>query len=87
MSAYASLPASGHHASWTTWDSEHTAHVDLTWENEGWTINCMLGPQRSQVVMRVGAQWHIQQVILFSDLEQPDAAFAAAGASPEEGGG
>ncbi|MEY2762848.1 MAG: hypothetical protein RLZZ43_663, partial [Actinomycetota bacterium] len=60
MSAYASLPASGHHASWTTWDSEHTAHVDLTWENEGWTANCELSLERAQVVIRLSASWMVQ---------------------------
>jgi len=72
MSAYASLPASGHHASWTTWDSEHTAHVDLTWENEGWTANCQLSLERAQVVIRLSASWMVQQFIVFRDLDEPD---------------
>ena len=72
MSAYASLPASGHHASWSTWDSAHVAKVDLVWENEGWTANCELSRERAQVVIRLSASWMVQQFILFRDLDEPD---------------
>lgn len=75
---YRALPSDGLDVAWASPEGETTA--EFRWENEGWTINCMLGPQRSQVVMRVGAQWHIQQVILFRDLEQPDLWLATDGA-------
>jgi len=75
---YRALPSDGLDVVWGSPAGETTA--EFRWENEGWTINCMLGPQRSQVVMRVGAQWHIQQVILFRDLEQPDLWLATDGA-------
>ena len=72
MSNYAPLPASGHRAAWTTWDDAHDAVVDLAWENEGWTANCQLSSERSQVVIRLSASWMVQQVIVFRDLSEPD---------------
>ena len=75
---YRALPSDGLDVTWRRAGGETTA--EFRWENEGWTINCMLGPQRAQVVMRVGAQWHIQQMILFRDLEEPDLWLATDGA-------
>jgi hypothetical protein len=72
MSSYSPLPASGHHVSWTTWDDQHVARVDLAWENEGWTANCQLSRERAQVVVRLSATWMVQQFIVFRDLDEPD---------------
>jgi len=75
---YRALPASGHNATWTVVNADLTdgglAHstVKFRWENEGWTLDCGLGPQRSQVAIRISAQWEFQQVLLFRDLNDPD---------------
>ena len=86
MSNYAPLPASGHRAAWTTWDDAHDAVVDLAWENEGWTANCQLSSERSQVVIRLSASWMVQQVIVFRDLSEPDLWLATDGHGPSAQG-
>ena len=75
---YRALPASGHDVTWTVVNPDladgglpHTT-VKFRWENEGWTLDCGLGPQRSQVAIRISAQWAFQQVLLFRDLDDPD---------------
>ncbi|NDG65847.1 MAG: hypothetical protein EBY23_02815 [Actinobacteria bacterium] len=75
---YRALPASGHDVSWDVANPNLSdggrplSTVKFRWENEGWTLDCGLGPQRSQVAIRVSAQWGIQQVLLFRDLDDPD---------------
>lgn len=75
---YSALPASGHDVSWDVVNpnladgGRPLSTVKFHWENEGWTLDCGLGPQRSQVAIRVSAQWGIQQVLLFRDLDDPD---------------
>ena len=75
---YRALPASGHDVSWDVVNpnladgGRPLSTVKFHWENEGWTLDCGLGPQRSQVAIRVSAQWGIQQVLLFRDLDDPD---------------
>ena len=83
---YRALPASGHDVSWDVVNPNladggrpHST-VKFRWENEGWTLDCGLGPQRSQVAIRVSAQWGIQQVLLFRDLDDPDLWLATDGA-------
>jgi hypothetical protein len=75
---YRALPSDGLDVAWVGPLGDTTA--EFRWENEGWTVNCMLGPQRAQVVMRVGAQWHVQQVIVFRDMDEPDLWLATDGA-------
>jgi hypothetical protein len=69
---YLALPASGHKASWTLADSTHQSHVDLLWENEGWTANGVLGSENAHYVIRMSALWVVQQFLLFRDLDEPD---------------
>ena len=69
---YLALPASGHRASWTLADSTHLSHVDLLWENEGWTANGVLGSENAHYVIRMSALWVVQQFLLFRDLDEPD---------------
>jgi hypothetical protein len=83
---YRALPASGLRVAWNIPNADlrdgglpHTT-AKFGWENEGWTVDCALGPERSQFVMRLSAQWLIQQVILFRDLETPDLWLATDGA-------
>ena len=72
MDNYLPLSASGHRASWTLTDSNHLSHVDLLWENEGWTANGVLGSENAHYVIRMSAMWVVQQFLLFRDLDEPD---------------
>ena len=69
---YSALPASGHRASWTHVVEPHSSHVDLLWENEGWTANGVLGSENAHFVIRMSAMWVVQQFLLFRDMEDPD---------------
>jgi len=69
---YSALPASGHRASWTHVVEPHSSHVDLLWENEGWTANGVLGSENAHFVIRMSAMWVVQQFLLFRDMEEPD---------------
>ena len=83
---YRALPASGLTVAWDIPNADlrdggrPVTTTSFSWENEGWTVDCALGPERSQFVMRLSAQWHVQQVILFRDLEEPDLWLATDGA-------
>jgi hypothetical protein len=69
---YSALPASGHRASWTHVVEPHSSHVDLLWENEGWTANGVLGSENAHFVIRMSAMWVVQQFLLFRDMDEPD---------------
>ena len=72
MENYSPLSSSGHRASWTLADSNHLSHVDLLWENEGWTANGVLGSENAHYVIRMSAMWVVQQFLLFRDMDEPD---------------
>ena len=69
---YSALPASGHRASWKHVVEPHSSHVDLLWENEGWTANGVLGSENAHYVIRMSAMWVVQQFLLFRDMDEPD---------------
>ena len=50
----------------------HVSSVDLTWENEGWTANGTIGADDATFVVRMSAQWVVQQFLLFRDMDEPD---------------
>ena len=50
----------------------HVSSVDLTWENEGWTANGTIGADDATFVVRMSAQWVVQQFLLFRDIDEPD---------------
>ena len=83
---YRALPASGLTVAWDIPNADlrdggrPVTTTSFSWDNEGWTVDTALGPERSQFVMRLSAQWLIQQVILFRDLEMPDLWLATDGA-------
>ena len=75
---FRALPSDGMEV---TWDSPGgSTTTSFRWENEGWTVDCQLESQRAQMVLRVGAQWHVQQAILFRDMDEPDLWLATDGA-------
>jgi hypothetical protein len=72
VSTYTALPASGHTARWSEWDSGDVEITELRWENEGWTINGQVSHERIQYVLRLSATWQVRQFLLFRDLDDPD---------------
>lgn len=69
---YKPLPASGHTVAWNLWDGSPACRVDVRWENEGWTAQIDLVPDRATAVLRLSATWALQQMLLFRDMTEPD---------------
>lgn len=57
---------------WTDWAGSPASHVSLRWENEGWTAEVGLTADDATAVIRLSAQWVIQQMLLFRDMAEPD---------------
>jgi hypothetical protein len=74
MSAWraAAVPASGLRIAWTPWDAAIETVATLRWDNEAWTVECALGAHDVQLVLRLGADWRLQQCLLFRDMPTPD---------------
>ncbi len=53
--------------------------VSLRWENEGWTADGKIASERAHFVLRLSAQWVVQQFLLFRDLDEPDLWLANSG--------
>lgn len=72
MSNYKAPSSSGHSAAWTMWDGSPASEVSLRWENEGWTAELALHADNAVAVLRLSAQWMVQQMLLFRDMPEPD---------------
>lgn len=72
MANYRALPATGHGAAWTSWAGSPASSVALRWENEGWTAEVDLHADDATAVIRLSASWHVQQMLLFRDMNEPD---------------
>ena len=70
----------GHEVRWTRWDGGGEETLTLHWENEGWTAEGVVRDADVHYVVRLSAAWHVQQVLLFRDLEDPDLWIATDGA-------
>lgn len=57
---------------WTGRDGRLASQVSLRWENEGWTAEVNLVADEATAVIRLSAQWVIQQMLLFRDMVEPD---------------
>jgi uncharacterized protein len=57
---------------WTRWDGAPGSGVELRWENEGWTAEVALNMDDAVAIIRMSAQWHVQQMLLFRDMPEPD---------------
>ena len=79
MSNYRPPSSSGHHAAWDAWDGTPGSAVDLRWENEGWTAEVQLLADKAIAVIRLSAQWVVQQLLLFRDMPEPDLWLATGG--------
>jgi uncharacterized protein len=72
MSTYRPPSSSGLEMSWCTWDGSPSSSVALRWENEGWTAEVSLVADNATAVIRLSAQWMVQQMLLFRDMPEPD---------------
>jgi hypothetical protein len=72
MANYLPPSASGHSVAWDMWDGTPGSNVNLRWENEGWTAEVNLLADDATAVIRLSAQWMVQQMLLFRDLPEPD---------------
>ncbi|MGA1362671.1 MAG: putative glycolipid-binding domain-containing protein [Ilumatobacteraceae bacterium] len=72
MANYGPLPSSGAGFSWLHADGTPSSTVQLRWENEGWTAELRLERDDATAVIRLSAQWRVQQMLLFRDMEEPD---------------
>lgn len=77
--SYAHLPQSGFTAHWTGRSGELDTFEELSvsFENEAWTVDGrVMVPAADhgdvQYVMRFSATWHLQQMLLFRDMDEPD---------------
>lgn len=62
----------GHAVRWQTWDGAHREDLTIRWENEGFTVAGTVSSERIEYVVRLSAQWHVRQFLLFRDLDEPD---------------
>ena len=85
---YAPPSAGGLQLAWANWhgaesgSAENAASlstVSLRWENEGWTANGVIASEGAHFVLRLSAQWVVQQFLLFRDLDEPDLWLANSG--------
>lgn len=72
MGNYKAPSSSGHSVAWTMWDGSPASDVSMRWENEGWTAEINLQADNAVAVLRMSAQWMVQQMLLFRDLPEPD---------------
>ena len=72
MPNYRPLASPGRSFTWQHWDGTPSSRVDLRWENEGWTAELRLERDDATVALRLSAQWRIQQMLLFRDMEEAD---------------
>jgi uncharacterized protein len=70
VTGHLALPADGFVARWES--GEHGHEVTLRWENEGWTAGGHAEAERVDYVVRLTAQWHVSQFLLFRDLDEAD---------------
>ena len=64
MANYAPLPSSGAEFSWSHGDGTPAGSARMRWENEGWTAEMRLERDDATVVLRLSAQWRVQQMLV-----------------------
>ena len=72
MSNYRPLPSPGADFAWLHADGSPAGGASMRWENEGWTTELRLEQDNAVAVIRLSAQWRVQQMLLFRDMEEPD---------------
>ena len=71
---YRPFSADGHEVRGAPWDDAAGAEEALTlvWENEAWTASGVVGRENVHYVLRISPTWHVRQLLLFRDMEDPD---------------
>lgn len=69
---YVHLPIEGLTAAWISTDGGHRETLNFRFENEAWTAEGLVRGADVQYVFRFTASWHLQQMLLFRDLDEPD---------------
>lgn len=72
MSDLRSIPADGLDLTWVSPAGDTVEQVSVRWDNEAWTVVGHLVELRAQYVIRLSPLWHVRQLLLFRDLEEPD---------------
>ena len=79
VNEYEHLPHDGLTATWASVGSDETATVErllVHFQNEAWTVEGIVTSARAHsdvhYVVRLNAGWHVQQMLLFRDLDEPD---------------
>ncbi len=57
---------------WTTWDGQAADHLNVGYENGGWTAEGTVSTAQISYVMRFNEHWELRQFLLFRDLDEPD---------------
>ncbi len=71
--SYTAFSADGHTVRWRPWDDEETLEeLTIAWENEAWTASGVVGRERVHYVVRISPTWHVRQLLLFRDMDEPD---------------
>ena len=72
MSNYRPIASPGRSFAWSHADGTPSGTTTMRWENEGWTCEVRLERDDATVVLRLSAQWRLQQMLLFRDMEEAD---------------
>lgn len=72
VTGHRAIPADGFVARWATEPGGDHETVTLRWDNEGWTIAGRVETHAVEYVLRLTAQWHVSQFLLFRDLPEAD---------------
>jgi hypothetical protein len=70
---YEPFSSDGFAARWEPWEADGTGEeLTIAWDNEAWTVSGIVGHEQVQYVLRVSPTWHVRQMLLFRDMEDPD---------------
>lgn len=69
---YQHLPLDGLTVAWESVDGAGHETLSLHFENEAWTAEGFVHGADVQYVFRFNASWHLQQMLLFRDMDDPD---------------
>lgn len=72
VSNYRPIASPGRSFTWLHADGAPSSTASLRWENEGWTCEVRMERDDATAVLRLSAQWRLQQMLLFRDMEEAD---------------
>ena len=72
VSNYRPIASPGRSFAWRHSDGSPSSTATIRWENEGWTCEVRLERDDATAVLRLSAQWRVQQMLLFRDMPEAD---------------